>query len=593
MKKKILLMATMIAALMCLFTVVISAAEVPEWSGITVVEGMSDKSTFGSDGTAGATSRVLMSDGMTYPAYYICANSSTLGINFSELNSKTGKSYAAANVIRIEIPKGTVTVTEALRLSKGYEALLTVVIPEGVTTINDYAFRASNIVGELVIPEGCTKIGSYAFKETDISKVTLPSTLTTIGASAFEICHSLVEVYSNAPKIGRSMFYDCDELQKITLNNVIEIGESAFCNPNGGISKVDSLVLPEGLTTIGSYAFTRMQITSLVLPSTLTNIGNSVFTGSTTLKKLVVLGTTLGGSMFSGCSALNELVFTENFTTFENGALGTASENDFTTYYTGTDHERIKAICSSTSRFSKATYCSYENYLSGNYKKTTYMVIYDLNLCVAAFEGVHTEPQDDGDCTTALVCSMCKEHTFKEAKEHKNGERLDYTSFAESGVHYVGCINDGCAFGTTEEQSAIFTCLGYSCPENGNGQITIGYKVNGELVDKYEKINGREVKFGLFVVSQEKLGDGEIFGSDGSASSGVLSVETSSFNFDIFTLKIVGFTEANGDAKIAMGAYVAVTDDDATAYSYLQPNEPKEGESYSFVSYNELIKTLL
>ena len=63
MKKKILLMATMIAALMCLFTVVISAAEVPEWSGITVVEGMSDKSTFGSDGTAGATSRVLMSDG--------------------------------------------------------------------------------------------------------------------------------------------------------------------------------------------------------------------------------------------------------------------------------------------------------------------------------------------------------------------------------------------------------------------------------------------------------------------------------------------------------------------------------------------------
>ena len=41
--------------------------------------------------------------------------------------------------------------------------------------------------------------------------------------------------------------------------------------------------------------------------------------------------------------------------------------------------------------------------------------------------------------------------------------------------------------------------------------------------------------------------------------------------------------------KLAMGAYVAVTDGEATEYSYLQPGAPDGNEKYSFVSYNDIV----
>ena len=46
------------------------------------------------------------------------------------------------------------------------------------------------------------------------------------------------------------------------------------------------------------------------------------------------------------------------------------------------------------------------------------------------------------------------------------------------------------------------------------------------------------------------------------------------------------------DIKLAMGAYVAVTDGEATEYSYLQADTPLENEKYSFVSYNDVAKTI-
>ena len=51
MKRKLLLVAIMVAALMCLFAMAVSAVEIPEWTDITVVDGMPDKSVFGADGT--------------------------------------------------------------------------------------------------------------------------------------------------------------------------------------------------------------------------------------------------------------------------------------------------------------------------------------------------------------------------------------------------------------------------------------------------------------------------------------------------------------------------------------------------------------
>ena len=126
MKKKILIFFALLAVACCFFAISASAAEIPEWTEITEVSGMPDKSVFGADGTSGATSRVLMSDGKTYPAYYICKNSASLGLSYTDLSKQTGITYAAKDVVRLEIPSGVTSTPQAvLKTENGYTSLVT------------------------------------------------------------------------------------------------------------------------------------------------------------------------------------------------------------------------------------------------------------------------------------------------------------------------------------------------------------------------------------------------------------------------------------------------------------------------------------
>ena len=660
MKKKLLLAILMVAMLACIFTVAASAAEIPEWTEITEVDGMPDKSAFGVDGTKGATSRVLMADGVTYPAYYICKNSTTLGISFSDINSKAGKAYASKDVIRIEIPVGTTIVSDALKVANGYTALVTVVIPEGATKINDYgfkaanasthspivsitipstvnsiglqafafcnsleeliipegvsvipkemvrnatslnsltlpstivsigeaAFRSANISSAVVIPEGCTKIESYAFKGSNVTSVTIPSTIETLGTEVFMGCPVLTDVYCKSPIIGEKMFNECVELKNVKLENTVEIKHRAFNNST--LSKIESLELPEGLTTMGDYVLPRSSLISLVLPSTLTTIGSGAFQTSKTLKKVVALNSCFGTDMFKDCSAMNELVLTESFVTFGSNAMSSVSQASFITYYTGTDYDRIKSVCSATTRLSQAKYYSYADYENGNYTSNKFMVIYDTNLCVAGFGGIHSESIDDGDCTTPLLCARCALSLEAANEAHNYGIVIEYANgYLNKGVKKDGCTR--CNAFTTEDTEPLFTLLGYSAPKYGDGGIAIGYTVDKDAMAEYEDVTGKTFKYGVFAASQNRLGNNDVFGKDGTAADGVINADLSNQKFSAFELKVTGFTDDKKDTKLALGAYVYVIDGDTIEYSYIQYGTPNEGEKYVFNSFNEIV----
>ncbi|MBE6674845.1 MAG: leucine-rich repeat domain-containing protein [Ruminococcaceae bacterium] len=561
MKKKILVFLSLMALFVCLFAVSVSAADIPEWTEITEVDGMTNKPTFGTDGTTGATSRVLMSDGVTYPAYYICEDSESLGISFDDINTKAGKQYEAKNVVRIELPKGITTVTNALRTSNGYSALMTVVIPEGVNAINAYAFKANTaLVCDIVIPEGCTDIGVHAFNGSGVTSVTLPSTLETLGKEIFMDCSALTSVYSKSHIIGFRMFYHCDELTTIKLENIVEIGGAAFNNSK--LSKVSSLELPEGLTTIGEYAFPRMSITSLVIPSAVTTIDRYAFQDCESLEKVVVLGPTIGTNMFYGCSSLRTLVLTEKLEEFGDSALASVPQDSFTTYYTGTDYDRIKTLCSNSTRLSQASAYTYADYISGNYTSKKFMLIYDCNICTVGFDGKH------------IMSGNTKER---------------FSSYLENITFIDTCTRVGCGNETVIKTiQPLFTCLGYSASQSGVSGIVLGFTVNIEAITEYESLTGKTISYGVFAVSGKKIGNNEIFANDGTAADGVINAEIKN-NFSYFDLKIAGFADTQKDIKLALGGYVVTTDGEATEYSYLQSGTPNVGEKYSFVSYNDII----
>ena len=133
--------------------------------------------------------------------------------------------------------------------------LVSVVIDDNVTKINDRAFNRCSNLESVTIGSGVTVIESNVFKScSKLTNVIIPENVTTIGEYAF---------------------YDCSNLESVTIGSgVKEIGNAAFRD----CSKLTNVIIPEGVTTIGEYAFGESRgITSVTLPSTLTSIGADAF----------------------------------------------------------------------------------------------------------------------------------------------------------------------------------------------------------------------------------------------------------------------------------------------------------------------------
>ena len=106
------------------------------------------------------------------------------------------------------------------------------VIPEGVTEIDKYAFKYFKNVTKIKLPSTVTIIRDDNFEyHTYLTEITVPSTVSYVGAGAFDGCTALkTAILNNDGNIGGEAFYDCTSLQTVTLNNNGSIGESAFKN---------------------------------------------------------------------------------------------------------------------------------------------------------------------------------------------------------------------------------------------------------------------------------------------------------------------------------------------------------------------------
>ena len=105
-------------------------------------------------------------------------------------------------------------------------------LPEGLISVGSNSFAGCSIEGELVIPESCVSIGELAFAGNELTKVTFPNELTTIGNEAFgwnsRLCSVILPKYLE--RIGSNAFIGCGALQTIvSLNSVPPtVGEGAF-----------------------------------------------------------------------------------------------------------------------------------------------------------------------------------------------------------------------------------------------------------------------------------------------------------------------------------------------------------------------------
>ena len=218
------------------------------------------------------------------------------------------------------IRKGTKIICDwAFGWSKfiGCRSLTSLVIPDSVTNIGDYAFSGCRSLTSLVIPDSVTNIGDYAFEGCgSLSSLVLPDGVTSIGKCAFRGCGSLSSLVlpDGVINIGGNAFADCKSLRSVVIpNSVTSIGCGAF----GGCKSLHSVVIPDSVTSIGDYAFSGCSaLSSVVIPDSVSCIGNRAFSGCTSLSSLVIPDgvTSVGKYAFYDCSSLSSLVIPDSVT---------------------------------------------------------------------------------------------------------------------------------------------------------------------------------------------------------------------------------------------------------------------------------------
>jgi hypothetical protein len=187
-------------------------------------------------------------------------------------------------------------------------------IPDGVTSIGNYAFELCTSLKLVVIPDSVTSIGDYAFYRcTSLASVEIGNSVTSIGDYAFELCTSLklVVIPDSVTSIGDQAFYRCTSLASVEIgNSVTSIGDYAFAECTG----LASVVIPDSVTSIGVSVFSLCSnLASVVFGNNVTSIGDYAFAGCTSLESVVIPDsvTSIGTSAFEG-SALNSITIPIN-----------------------------------------------------------------------------------------------------------------------------------------------------------------------------------------------------------------------------------------------------------------------------------------
>lgn len=241
-------------------------------------------------------------------------------------------------------------------------------IPEGITSIDDYAFNGATVAEEIILPASLEKIGKESFSgcknlkkvtftaaKTELSHaafknckeleaVVLPSALTEIPGYCFFGCNALSEIIipDSVVYLGFGCLNYCESLTEIELPGVIVIDSSALgnCSSLNSVTFSDSLryigvmafsrcfslesvQFPENIEYIGYMAFSSTGMTSFIHPD---NVGNFSSSAVSSSRKLISYRiqegvTELKWGYLRNCRALKEIALPSTLTTLDNVAL--------------------------------------------------------------------------------------------------------------------------------------------------------------------------------------------------------------------------------------------------------------------------------
>ena len=253
----------------------------------------------------------------TIPAKLCKGMEKLMTVNISNPESVTTIGNSAfsgcSSLTSISIPNSVTSIGE--EAFDNCSSLTSVTIGNSVTSIGDYAFYNCSSLTSISIPNSVTSIGYSAFNGcSSLTSITIGESVKSIGNYAFKYCSSLTSIvwniknYADFSSYSYSPFYDIrSQITSFTFGNSVEYIPSYLCY---GMTHLQSIVIPEGVTSIGSSAFDDCSsLTSITIGNSVTSIGNFAFYDCSSLTSISIPNsvTSIGYSVFSGCSSLSSV----------------------------------------------------------------------------------------------------------------------------------------------------------------------------------------------------------------------------------------------------------------------------------------------
>ncbi|MGN1120066.1 MAG: leucine-rich repeat domain-containing protein, partial [Oscillospiraceae bacterium] len=246
------------------------------------------------------------------------------------------QAFSGCPITSIEVPASVVSMTKAFASHatlqratlycptignsafKGCSVLETVNIKDGVTKLDLYCFQSCPAIKTIVLPSSVTELGNYSFAScTNLTDVTMPN-VATISASSFEGDSALTGINAKGKitlpetltSLGASAFKNCTEINNVTIpDGVRTLSKSLF----ESCSKLSTVSYGENITIVDDKCFYKcIALESFKFPKLTATIGTSTFEGCTALKTVDTSNspdiTTIRASAFKDCDVLNNVV---------------------------------------------------------------------------------------------------------------------------------------------------------------------------------------------------------------------------------------------------------------------------------------------
>ncbi|MBP3593656.1 MAG: leucine-rich repeat protein [Lachnospiraceae bacterium] len=399
--------------------------------------------------------------------------------------------YGCENLATITIPDGVQKIGSSA--FGGCEALTTITIPAGVTTIEANTFYDCTALTAVTIPAGVTTIDMWAFSGcTALTTVTIPASVTSIAYNAFSNCSALTTV--NVPCTWDGSLYTFDE--GVTVNKVHNWVGGACTVCGVSCDHIDSAHTTATNNGNGTHSFTCTVCNSVAIQECTDEysvVENKITKKCTACGEKGYIIITAEGGIYDGTTAYGatvektgifeneevivnyyqgdtligtdapvnagtytaKITYEEEVTVYDEFEITKANTvitwNDQTLASTGEEAELTAPTLTFIGNDNPEVVLAYSYKVQGDAEYTAGLPsdcgIYDVKVNVSETDNYNavedtiiltitcTPNADDGDCTTAITCSVCGKVTTEAGHVDANSDgKCDVCGLFTDGI---------------------------------------------------------------------------------------------------------------------------------------------------------------